>query len=449
MKLLRFLGGILYNITKSLDCQKKALSYIPGMTQLLSKRPDQFSLGVWPGYYSKASGAEVWDLDGNKYLDMSIAGIGANALGYANPEIDNAVVESIRKGVSSSLNCPEEVLLAERLTEIHSWSSMCKFTRSGGEALAVAIRIARAYAGRDKVAFCGYHGWHDWYLASNISDGTNLDGHLLPGLNPAGVPKGLKGTALPFHYNKIAELEEILEKNAGDVAAIIMEPIRNQKPESQFLAQVRQLATQHNCVLIFDEVSSGFRISVGGAHLNFEVDPDMAVFAKALGNGYPIAAIIGTNEVMKASESSFISSTNWTERVGPTAALKVLDLYQNSDVVSILNANGRSIKNVWQECADTVGLKINVGGLDPMAHFGFVGENIAEKKSLFIQCMAEQGILASNLYYAMVCHTDGHIGRYRESAMKAFSKVREAEDSGEIRLMMRGEPSGSGFGRLN
>ncbi len=167
--------------------QARAKRLIPGMTQLLSKRPDMFSLGVWPGYFSKASGAYLWDLDGNQYLDMSIAGIGANVLGYADPDVDEAVKRAITDGISSSLNCPEEVELAELLCELHPWAEMVRYTRSGGEAMAVAVRIARAHTGKDKVAFCGYHGWHDWYLAANLGEKNALGDHLLPGLSPAGV----------------------------------------------------------------------------------------------------------------------------------------------------------------------------------------------------------------------------------------------------------------------
>jgi glutamate-1-semialdehyde 2,1-aminomutase len=179
------------NIQKSLETQRKAQILIPGMTQLLSKRPDMFAPGVWPGYFSKAKGVEIWDLDGNRYIDMSIAGIGANVLGYADPDVDAAVRSAIDAGVSSSLNCPEEVELAELLCDLHPWADMVRYARTGGESMAIAVRIARAYTGKDKIAFCGYHGWHDWYLAANLGTENALGEHLLPGLSPIGVPKGL------------------------------------------------------------------------------------------------------------------------------------------------------------------------------------------------------------------------------------------------------------------
>ena len=192
---------------KSLAMQERAKRIIPGMTQLLSKRPDRFSQGIWPGYFSRAKGARVWDLDGNEYIDMSISGIGANILGYADPEVDDAVKTAIANGTSSSLNCPEEIVLAELLCELHPWAEMVRYARTGGEAMAIAIRIARAHTGKDKIAFCGYHGWHDWYLAANLADSEALGGHLLAGLSPAGVPRALVDSAFPFRYNHAEELE--------------------------------------------------------------------------------------------------------------------------------------------------------------------------------------------------------------------------------------------------
>ena len=258
-------------IAKSLKMQKRAKNRIPGMTQLLSKRPDMFAPGVWPGYYSMAKGVEIWDLDGNRYIDMSIAGIGANILGYADSDVDAAVVEAIQNGNSSSLNCPEEVELAELLCKLHPWAEMVRYARTGGEAMAIAVRIARAYTEKDKVAFCGYHGWHDWYLAANLGTENALGEHLLTGLNPNGVPKGLTGTAIPFRYNHLEELQAIVEKNRKDIAAIIMEPIRNVQPQPGFLEGVRALADDIGAVFIIDEISAAFRMNSGGAHLVFGI----------------------------------------------------------------------------------------------------------------------------------------------------------------------------------
>ena len=255
------------NLTNSLLMQKRAKQRIPGMTQLLSKRPDMFAPDVWPGYFSKAKGVEVWDLDGNRYIDMSIAGIGANVLGYADPDVDDAVRAIIDKGTSCSLNCPEEIELADLLCEIHPWADMVRFARTGGEAMAIAVRIARAQTGKDKVAFCGDHGWHDWYLSANLGTENALGEHLLSGLNPNGVPKGLTGTAIPFRYNHLEELQAIVEQNRKDIAAVIMEPIRNVYPQPGFLEGVRALADEMGAVFIIGEISAALRKYSGGAHL--------------------------------------------------------------------------------------------------------------------------------------------------------------------------------------
>ena len=220
----------------------KAKQLIPGGTMLLSKRPEMFLPEHWPSYFSKAKGCSVWDLDGKELLDMSIMGIGTNSLGYGNEEVDAAVMETVKQGNMSTLNCPEEVYLAEKLIEINPWADMVRFARSGGEANSIAIRIARAASGKDNVAICGYHGWHDWYLSANHNQGDDLSGHLIPGLSPNGVPKNLKNSVFPFHYNNYQELLDIVEKN--DIGVIKMEVLRNFGPKDDFLQKVRDLATQ-------------------------------------------------------------------------------------------------------------------------------------------------------------------------------------------------------------
>jgi len=430
--------------------QTRAKRRIPGMTQLLSKRPDMFSLGVWPGYFSKARGAYLWDLDGNKYLDMSIAGIGANVLSYADPDVDEAVKRAIADGTSSSLNCPEEVELAELFCELHPWAEMVRYTRSGGEAMTVAVRIARAHTGKDKVAFCGYHGWHDWYLAANLSAQNALGDHLLPGLNPAGVPRGLMDTAFPFHYNQLEELEGIVAAHGPELSAVVMEPIRNMEPQPGFMEGVRALADEVKAVLIMDEISSGFRLTTGGAHLVLgNVAPDIAVFSKALGNGYPIAAVIGTTSVMEAAQTSFISSTNWTERIGPTAAIATIKKHLKENVAAHLVQLGQKVQQGWSEIAQQYGISIHVGGMKPMSHFSFEGEHNNALKAYLIQLMLEQGFLASNLYYAMYAHTDEHVQAYLNAMGCAFAGLSDALQKGDLIERLDGQVAQNGFKRLN
>lgn len=436
------------NMKKSMTMQERAGQRIPGMSQLLSKRPDRFSLGVWPGYFRKARGVEIWDLDGNRYIDMSIGGIGANVLGYADPDVDAAVMAGIALGSSSSLNCPEEVELADLLCEIHPWAGMVRYTRTGGESMAVAVRIARALTGRDKIAFCGYHGWHDWYLAANLGTGDALGGHLMPGLNPIGVPKGLAGTAFPFRYNHAEELEAIISEHKGELAAVVMEPIRNKVPAPGFLESVRSLSGEAGAVLIMDEISAGFRLNSGGAHLVLGIEPDIAVFSKALGNGYPIGAIIGTEEVMTMAQETFISSTMWTERIGPTAALATIRKHRDVDAGKHLIEVGRQVQGGWETLANKHGLSIKISGIPPLSHFSFLPEREASLKALFVQLMLERGFLASTLFYAMYAHGIGHVEAYLGAVDEVFKEMADAAEGGTVERLLRGKPALTGFQRL-
>jgi len=434
--------------TKSLALQQRSKKIIPGLSQLLSKRPDQFAPEVWPGYFSRARGAEVWDLDGNRYLDMSIGGIGANVLGYADPDVDDAVRAAIDVGASSSLNCPEDVMLAELLCEIHPWAEMVRFTRSGGEAMAVAVRIVRAFTGRDKIAFCGYHGWHDWYLAANLGTENGLGEHLLPGLDPRGVPRGLKGTSLPFRYNHLEELEAIVQTHAGELAAIVMEPIRSAQPDEGFFDGVTRLSKQCGAPLVIDEISAGFRMNSGGAHLKLNISPDVAVFSKAIGNGYPIAAIIGRREIMEAAQSTFIGSTSWTERIGPAAAIATIKKHQRLDAGCHLMEIGSRVQRGWRSAAERHGLPIHIAGLPPLSHFSFESEHHLTLKAKFVQLMLDEGFLASTSFYSMLAHTHEHVEAYLEALDRSFGELAVLLDKGELESSLIGPPAVAGFRRL-
>ncbi len=437
------------NLKKSLALQEHAKNRIPGLSQLLSKRPDQFSYGVWPGYFSKAKGVEVWDLDGNRYIDMSIGGIGATVLGYGDEDVDAAVRAAINTGVASSLNCPEEVELADLLCELHPWADKVRFARTGGESMAVAVRIARAFTNRDKIAFCGYHGWHDWYLAANLGTENALGEHLLAGLEPAGVPKALTGTSLPFRYNQLQELQSILESNRNEVAAIVMEPLRNEYPTPGFLEGVKTLANNTGAVLIVDEISAGLRMNTGGAHLVLGLEPDMAVFSKALGNGYPMAAIIGKGAVMDAAQRSFISSTYWTEKIGPVAAVATIRKHRQYDVGKHLMKVGQMIQEGWGSLFAKHGLPVHIGGLPPMSHFVFGHEKSLVMKALFVQAMLEKGFLATTGFYAMFAHQEGHVKAYLDAVDQVLPFLNEAFNSGQPERFLIGKPAISGFKRLN
>lgn len=432
---------------KGVALWQKAKKLIPGGTQLLSKRSEQFLPDLWPSYFKKAKGVEVWDLDGNKFVDMSYMALGACTLGYADPDVNRAVGKVIKEGSMCTLNSPEEVELAELFLKIHPWAQEVRYARTGGEAMAVAVRIARAYKEKDKLAFCGYHGWSDWYLAANLADNKNLDGQLLPGLDPAGVPRGLKDTAIPFHYNKIEELEEIVKEN--DIGVIVMEPRRDQPPEDGFLEKVRQIADRIGAVLVFDEVSAGFRMNNGGIHLVYRVNPDLAVFAKGISNGYPMAVILGKKEVMDAAQKTFISSTYWTERVGPSAALATIRKFQKYNVSSHLVKMGKMIKEGWLKSARKHGLDIEVGSFEPMIGFKFHYDQDSQAlHTLFNQEMLARGFLVSKNVYLSFAHQPKHIQDYLKNADGVFGLIKEAIIQKKIYQLLKGPVAHQGFKRL-
>ena len=426
---------------------KRAKQVIPGGNMLLSKRAEMFLPEQWPAYFSKSKGCKVWDLDGNEYTDMFIMGIGTNILGYGNQEVDDAVRKTIDAGNMSTFNCPEEVYLVEKLIELHPWAHMGRLARSGGEANAVAIRIARAASGKDNVAICGYHGWHDWYLSANLGDDASLDGHLLPGLQPNGVPRNLKGTVFPFNYNNFAELEALV--NAHNIGVIKMEVVRNMGPEDNFLHKVRKLATERSIVLIFDECTSGFCETFGGLHKKYGVEPDMAMFGKALGNGYGITATIGKREVMEAAQTTFISSTFWTERIGPTAALKTLEVMERVKSWDTITQTGLCIRQGWQQLAEKHGLKINHWGLAALTGFTFDSANALAYKTLITQEMLAKGYLAGNSVYVCTEHTPEVVAGFFETLDPIFGLIKDCEEGRDVLGLLNGPVCHGGFKRLN
>lgn len=432
------------------DLYKRAKEIIPGGTQLLSKRPEMFLPDRWPAYYAKAKGCEVLDLDGNHYYDFSLMGVGANVLGYAFEEVDDAAREAIGKGGMCTLNAPEEVALAEKLLALHPWAHMVRYAKAGGEAMAMAARIARAYTGKDKILVCGYHGWHDWYLSANLVEGDPLAGVHLKGLEPAGVPKGLAGTSLIFHYNQYAEFENLIAAHRGETAAVIMEPVRNDWPQEGFLSKIRKVCTEEGIVLIFDEISSGFRLCAGGSHLKLGVNPDLAVFAKAMSNGYPVAAVIGRKDVMQAAQDTFISSTFWTERVALAAAVKSIECYQKYGVDQAQEHTGARVGEIWKRAAREAGIDIYISGILPLIHFEFRYENPLVYKTYFTQEMLKMGFLAGTGVYASLAHTDAVIDRYEEAVRKVFQKIGETVKNGSaVAELLEGPVCHAGFERLN
>lgn len=432
----------------SQELYNRAKLRIPGGTQLVTKRPEMHLPGQWPTYYSKAKGITVWGIDGKKYTDMSYMGIGSCILGYANEDVNKAVMEAVTSGSMSTLNCPEEVELADLLCELHPWADMVRYARTGGESMAIAVRIARAKTKKDKVIFCGYHGWTDWYLSANLGEFDALDGHLLPGLKAAGVPRCLRGTSIPFHYNRIDELKAIVAEHKNDIAAIVMEPIRSDVPQTGFLEEVRDIASNINAVLVFDEITVGWRLAVGGAHLLYNVTPDIAVFAKGMSNGYPMAAIIGTEDVMQATQDCFISSTYWTEKIGLVAALATIGVIRKHNIPRRLIFIGKQVKVGWGTIARKNGLEITVSGIAPLGHFTFDYDNAQAIKTLFTQEMLKRGFLATNAFYASYAHSNDAIDFYLDAIDEVFAYITEAIDGGKVEKLLNGPIAHSGFSRL-
>ncbi|QNJ15999.1 N-acylneuraminate cytidylyltransferase/pyridoxal phosphate-dependent transferase domain-containing protein [Synechococcus sp. A18-40] len=426
---------------------RRAKRVIPGGNMLLSKRAEMFLPELWPAYFTRAKGCRVWDLDGRELIDFSIMGIGTNLLGYGHPEVDSAVAAVVAAGNMSTLNCPEEVLLAERLVAMHPWAEMVRFARSGGEANAIAIRIARAATGRETVAICGYHGWHDWYLASNLQNESGLEEHLLPGLEPNGVPSSLAGTVQPFSYNQFHQLEAIAHKY--NLAAVKMEVQRSTPPDDGFLENVRDLCNRKGIVLIFDECTSGFRETFGGLHLKYGVDPDIAMFGKALGNGYAITSVIGRRAVMEAAQSTFISSTFWTERIGSAAALKTLEVMHREHSWEKVTAIGRALRSRWQEIADRHGLRICHNGIPALTGFTFQSSNSLKYKTLISQEMLRKGYLATTSCYICLDHTPSLIEPYLDALDVVFALIADCEQGRSVDNLLEGPVCHSGFKRLN
>ena len=383
---------------------KRANSIIPGGNSLISKNPDLLLPGGWPTYYSKAKKIFIWDLAKKKYTDVCTMGVGTNILGYANTQIDKEVKHYVDSGNISTLNCPEEVQLAEKLLDIHPGLEMARFARTGGEANSIAIRIARAAQNKNKhkIAICGYHGWHDWYLSSNLENTKNLDNHLITSLKPNGVPSFLKNTCFPFEYGDYKKFDQLI--TSRNIGIIMMEVSRNKLLDTKFLNYVRNVSKKRGVILIFDECTSGFRETLGGIYKKINIQPDMIVLGKALGNGYPITAILGKREIMSYAKQTFISSTFWTERLGPVAALKTLEIMEKLKSWEIITRMGKYLNKKWLKIANENNLDIKINGLPSISKFEIQSKNAQAYKTFITQEMLKKGFLASSSVYLSVYH---------------------------------------------
>ena len=435
-------------MTTSKKLWKRAKKIIPGGNMFLSKRPELFHPEKWPAYFKKSNGINIWDLDGKKYKDLSLMGIGCNILGYANKKVDDAVIKAIKNGNGSTINSYEEVELCEKLLSLHKWADMAKLAKTGGEASAMAVRIARAATGKDKIAFCGYHGWHDWYLSANIKNKNNLSSHLMGGLEAKGVPKNLKNTAFPFTYNNLDELNDILKNH--DIGAIKMEVSRNFKPKNDFLKKIRTICNKKKIVLIFDECTSGFRQTFGGLHKLYNVEPDIAWFGKALGNGYSISAIIGKKEIMDYAQDTFMSSTFWTERSGSAAALETLKQMEKIKSWELITKKGNTVQKKWSEIALNNKLKMNILGIPALSTFSIESKNWLKYKTFITQEMLKKKMLCSNALFLSVKHDEKTLNEYLDNLNEIFHKISKFEKGNlNVDNFIDGPICQSGFQRLN
>ena len=425
---------------------KEAKKIIPGGNQLLSKRSEMFLPGGWPTYYKKAKGCKVWDLNNNVYYDFAGMGVTACVLGYSNNDLNKSLIRGLKSGSMCTLNATEEVDLANELLSTHKWSGMAKFCKSGGEACMVAIRIARAYSKKNNIAFCGYHGWHDWYLATNMGNKKNLDNQLLPGLKTKGVSNTFKNTIKPFMYNDINSLKKIFKNKNNDVGIIIMEPMRGVKPKKNFLKKVKTLAKKNNAILIFDEITSGFKDNYGGIHLKLNVNPDIAIFGKSIGNGYPISAIIGKKKIMEVAQDTFISSTMWTDRLGFIAAIETLKKLKKLKINRLISDYGNLIKNGWFRIAKKNRINISISGLNTILYLKFNYKNNSEILTFFTQEMLKKGFLAGSQVATSYAYNKKIINKYLKEVDNVFKKINLHLKKGKFPL--KGNIKHSTFKRL-
>lgn len=421
-------------VPRSMQLYQRALELIPGGTQLVSRRPTRYAYGASPAFAARGKGARIWDVDGFEYIDW-VSGIGAIVLGYCDDVVDDAVRQQLATGTVYSINHELEIELAEELVRTIPSAEMVRYAKCGGEACAIAVRIARGTTGRDKILFCGYHGWHDWYLAANLSAEANLNSHLFPGIEPIGVPRALADTAIPFPYGDLTALAQLLEQHRGQVAAVMMEPLRSALPQEGYLAGVARLARDHGAVLIFDEVTSGFRIRLGGVQEYVGVTPDMTVLAKAISNGYPMGAVVGRREVMEPAGRMFISSTYWSDTIGLRAALTTIRELRRRDVPSQLERFGRELQQRLNAVATETGLAVRCGGLPVHPALEFLDVDAATRSrlvTLYIQEMAKRGCHGYAAFYLNAAQGAAELDQTVDAVRQVFTLLREALDRSSL-----------------
>jgi glutamate-1-semialdehyde aminotransferase len=422
------------NIERSRQLYARAGELIPGWTQLISRRADQFANGVNPLYAQRAAGARFIDVDENEFVDW-VNAVGAIILGHCDPVVDAAVKEQIDRGSIYTLNSSLEIELAEELIATIPSAEMVRYTKGGGEACAVAARIARGATGRDVILFCGYHGWHDWYQAANFGVDPASGEYPFAGIEPIGVPHALKDTVIPFAYGDSAMLNRLLAEHRGEVAAIMMEPARSELPPPGYLEEVRRLAREHDAVLIFDEVSCGWRPALGGIQEVTGVIPDMTVVAKAMSNGYPMGAVVGSRAVMEPAARMFISSSYWSDNIGLIAALTTIRELKRRNGPAQFAAIGEALRAAIGAAIASAGLRGACKGIAANPYLALDAPPGVDKRkinTLFVQEMARHGVHCLTSFKATLAHGEVEIVRTGAAAAAACDVIRRGLDIGDL-----------------
>lgn len=415
---------------KSQEMLARAVKTIPLGSQTFSKSAIQFPSHAAPHFLDRGMGSHVWDVDQNEYVDF-INGLLPVILGYCDPDVDAAVEKQLKRGVSFSMAIDLEVELSELLVKHIPCAEKVRFGKNGTDATSAAVRLARAYTGRDRIAVCGYHGWQDWYIGST--------------LRFKGVPSAVRDLTHAFQYNNIESLEKILEEHPGEFAAVVMEPMNVAYPKEGFLQGVADLTREHGALLVFDEIITGFRFSIKGAQSLFGVTPDLATFGKSMGNGYPISAVVGREDVMAEMEEIFFSGTFGGEALSLAASIAVINKMEREPVLEKLGKMGARISHSVENLIAKHGLTecISLNGHPSWTIFAFKdipGATLWEIKSLYLQEVLARGILTLGSHNMSYAHTDSDLAQLEQAQDEAFGIIREAIDSGDIKSYLAGPP---------
>lgn len=425
---------------------KNALSLIPGGNGLISKRPERFLPNLWPTYYISSNGIKVKALNGKVYKDFAQMGFGTSTLGYANKEIDNKVIKAIKSGISTTLNCTEEYIFAKKILSFDTFADQVKFAKGGGEAMSIATRLSRAYTKKDKIAFSGYHGWHDWYLATNLKNKNNLNKHLLAGLDPKGVPNHLANTIFPFEYGNTKELKMILKKNK--IGTIVLEGARYNFPTKKFVKEINQICKNNKIVLIVDEITSGWRQSLGGTYKITGFKPDIVVYGKGIANGYPLSVVVGKKKIMNEANNTFISSSVWTEKTGFVAGIAAVDFFKKNNVHKHIVKMGSLLQKIWIELADKYNIKIKTNNFLSLTSFFFqYGKKNDKLYTLFTQEMLKYNYIANNSVYVSYAHKKKDVIEYKKYCEIVFKKI--SKNLKQNKIILKSKPRSMAFKRLN